>query len=92
MRTWLVLLGGMIVWAVHFFGLYALASVLGSGVTARIGTALLTVACLAADVALLRACLRPADGQGGLPATLGASGAALSIVAILWQGLPAAIG
>ena len=92
MRAWLIMLGGMIVWTAHFFALYALASVFGSGATARLGTALVTLACLAADLALLKLCLRLIRRDRDLQGSLGAFGAALSIVAVLWQGLPAAIG
>ena len=94
MRAWLLLLGGMLVWAVHFFLLYALASLWGSAAPARIGTGLVTLACLAANAAILMLCVRTArshDAQTviGWPARLGAPVAALSLVSVAWQGLPA---
>ena len=94
MRAWLLLLGGMIVWTAHFFALYGLGSVFGTSLTARIATALVTVACLAADAWLLWLCVATArrhDAEAviGWPARLGAPVAVLSLVAVAWQGLPA---
>jgi hypothetical protein len=84
----------MVVWTAHFFLLYGLGSVFGTSSTARIGTALVTIACLAADLWLLRLCIaiaRSHDSETviGWPARLGAPVAALSFVAVAWQGLPA---
>jgi hypothetical protein len=94
MRAWLLLLGGMLVWTVHFFALYALGSIFETTFTARTGTVALTLACLAADGWLLVLCLRTArhydaDTVIGWPARLGAPVAVLSLVAVAWQGLPA---
>lgn len=93
MRTWLLLLGGLIVWAVQFFALYIVASIFGSAPIARISTALITLACLAADAAILVAALRARldNGFGQWVRSLAVTGAAFSIVAVLWQGLPALI-
>ena len=94
MRAWLLLLGGMLMWTVHFFALYALGSVFESTAPARIGTGAVTIACLAADVWILILCVRTArrndaDTVIGWPARLGAPVATLSLVAVAWQGLPA---
>lgn len=93
MRAWLLMLGGLIVWAAHFFTLYTLASVFGSSLTARIGTGLLTIVAVAADILLLLAIARgfrsKPDDFDSWVLWLGALGAALSLVAILWQGFPA---
>jgi hypothetical protein len=88
------MLGGMLVWAAHFLAIYALASIFGSGATARVGVGLVTAAALAADVALLSLCVRAirADAPSPIAAWLGATGAALSTISVAWQGLPAAIG
>ena len=56
MRPWFILLGGMIVWAVHFLALFILASVFESGMIARAGVGLLTLGCAATDAALLVLC------------------------------------
>lgn len=96
MRAWLLMLGGLIVWAVHFFALYILASIFGTTMTARLGTAVLTLACLAADGAILAATLPALRGDQAADLDrwirgAGAVGAGLSLVAVAWQGLPALI-
>ena len=94
MPAWRIMLGGLLVWAAHFFTLYVLASVFGSSTAARLGTAAATIVAVAADVAILRAAWRSPNGDpfGRWTASLGALGASLSFVAVLWQALPALIG
>ncbi|WP_084690995.1 OB-fold domain-containing protein [Sphingomonas sp. SRS2] len=46
MRTWAFLLGGLLIWAVHFFSLYIVASIWLSSPLARGLTLLVTLACL----------------------------------------------
>ena len=54
MRAWAFMLGGMIVWAAHFFALYIVASIFLTSTTSRVLAALITVACLvAASLALV---------------------------------------
>ncbi|AQR72834.1 hypothetical protein [Sphingomonas sp. LM7] len=91
MRGWTYLLGGLIVWAVHFFALYFLASVFLTTPLARGLTLLVTVLCLAA-AALLLVRIRRSDAATQLDGWMRAValyGTGLSIVAILWQALPA---
>lgn len=93
MRAWALLLGGLIVWAVHFFTLYIVASVFLTTDTARLLALLATFGCLVADALILRAALRKRAAASDPPsqwiASLAALGAALSLVAVAWQGLPA---
>ena len=93
MRAWAFMLGGMIVWAVHFFALYTIASVFLTTPTARFLTILVTLLCLAADGGLLALALKARRETGDGPAhwavTLAALMRAISLVAVLWQGLPA---
>ena len=99
MRAWALLLGGLAIWAAHLLGVYAFAS-LGAVVAepdhmlVRILVGALTLACLAADAAILRIALtRPStDGLARFLRLGAALGAALSVVAVLWQGLPATVG
>ena len=96
MRTWAFLLGGLIVWAAHFFLLYAIASVLPGTSLARWLSLVATIPAVAADAALLwlAAALRLRRGPDELhdwTIDLGAVGAMLSLVAVLWQALPAII-
>lgn len=97
MRAWAFMLGGMIVWTVHFFSLYIVASIFLTSLTSRILTVAITLACLAAAGLLLvraqRAIRRArADAFSRWEAYLAALTAALALVAVLWQGLPAIIG
>jgi len=87
MKTWALLLGGPLVWTVHFFGLYAVAEI-----APRVGlVAALTVACLAADLWLLlrvRA-LPETDAFAAWRRSVAIGGVALSLLAVGWQALPA---
>jgi NO-binding membrane sensor protein with MHYT domain len=96
MRVWALLLGGLVVWATHFFALYAIGSVLPEALAvARLATLLATGAAITADILLLRAVRRRSKaGEDELDRWihgLAAAGAMLSLVAVLWQGLPALI-
>lgn len=93
MRTWLLLLGGLLVWAAHFFLLYAIASVFPGTSTARILTLVVTAPALGANAALIWiAANRLFDRQDPLGqwiAAFAATAAGLSFVAVVWQALPA---
>jgi hypothetical protein len=88
---WRFLLGGLIVWTVHFFALYAIGSIFLTTPLARALTLLATLACLAA-AALLIARVRRSGAATPMDAwmrTVALYGAAIAVVAILWQALPA---
>jgi amino acid transporter len=101
MLRWAWMLGGLIVWFVHFMGVYGIAS-LGDVVSEAddplwrmIGLGFSGV-CVLAAVALAVAALRrvrrttePADDFRNQLALLGGGVAALAIV---WQALPTLIG
>ena len=100
MPRWSYVLGGLIVWTVHFAGLYALASLdaqtLFRDTGVWIGAAIaLSVACLAACAALAAVAARRLREAGGearrLMDQLALLGALLAVVAIAWQTLPALI-
>ena len=98
MRPWLFALGGLIVWTAHFLGVYAIASVAditpGAGWGWRAVTVAFSAACLAAAGALMIVALRrrPAQGDSShLLKGLAVGGAALAMIAIAWQTLPALI-
>lgn len=94
MRTWLFLLGGLIVWAVHFFALYAVASVFPDMLVARVLTVAITLPCLAADLLLFVHARRREAGSAMERWVKGAalSGIGLSGIAVVWQMLPALLG
>lgn len=95
MRKWTLLLGGLLVWAAHFFLLYGFASVFPGTELARLLTLIATVPALAADAVLLWAAaarrLVDPDELDRWVLDVSAIGAGLSLVAVVWQALPALI-
>jgi hypothetical protein len=91
MRSWLLLLAGLLVWAAHFFALYAIGEFGGEATEWRVAVVLLTILCLAANLGLVFALLkaRRTDGFERWRASVAAGGLALSVIAVTWQGLPA---
>ena len=93
MRKWALLLGGLTIWAVHFFLIYGFGTIFPHTQLARILTLVATVPALAADALLLwiaaAGTLSSKDELDRWILNVGALGAALSFVAILWQALPA---
>ncbi len=100
MQRWFYMLGGLLVWAVHFVGVYAIASL--GDVVARaddptwrmIGLAFSVVCALVVAGLLIQALRRKDDGTdtidfGNLIARVGAG---LALVSIVWQSLPTVIG
>lgn len=101
MRRWLFLLAGPMIWTVHFFGVYALASVAdvvgrADAVWARGLVGAFSGVCAAACLIVLLAALRPGRRQGDelerFIRSAASIGAATSLVAVLWQGLPSLVG
>lgn len=94
MRKWSLLLGGLIVWAAHFFLLYAVASIFPGDDMARWLTIAATIPALAANVAILWLASvarvdRQPDELDRWILDVGAGGSVLSLVAVVWQALPA---
>ena len=94
MRTWLVLLSGLLVWTAHFFGVYGAASLFPGSVVAHWLTGLLTLSGLGALAFLALPLLRRrgAGDRGELSHWIDGVallGIALAGVAILYQGVPA---
>lgn len=99
MRAWIALLGGLILWLLHFCLVYAIPSLdaIGALTPAALRTAhtLSTLACLVGTVALALWSWRLAERaapERAFRERLSALGAALAGVAILWQAAPAWIG
>lgn len=93
MHTWRFLLAGMLVWTVHFFGAYILASIFPErAIVARALAAVLTLACLAALAWLMRRSLAAIPQEGdelsGWAARLATLLGAIALVAVLWQAFP----
>lgn len=101
MRAWAFMLGGLLVWAVHFMGVYGIASIADVAARAdvqasRWTVAGLTVLCAAADALLILAAWRRSRHVTGelapFQTSLAGLGAGFSLIAVLWQGLPALVG
>ena len=91
MRHWIILLGGLSVWAAHFLVLYGIASILPGSRAAAWLVLIATLAATAAGVVLRHAIAlaRGTDALERWSAQIGAIGAAISLLAILWQAAPA---
>jgi hypothetical protein len=89
-RSWTMLLGGLVVWAVHFFALYSVASIFLTTPIARVLTLLVSLVCLGAN-GLLFWWVRRGDtaAADGWFSTMALYATSVSTLAILWQALPA---
>lgn len=86
MKSWLPLLGGLAVWAIHFFGIYAMAEI---GLHIAVGLAL-TILCAGAEIWILRYLSRQgnSDPFADWKRSVAIGGAAISLMAVCWQALP----
>jgi hypothetical protein len=91
-RSWGFLLGGLVVWTVHFFTLYGIASIFLTTPLARVLTLVISLACLAANAFLFLWVVR-ADGTGmdRWARTIALYALGVSTLAIVWQALPAVL-
>ena len=101
MGRWIWMLGGLIVWTIHFMGIYAIASL--ADVVSRaddltwrmIGLAFSGV-CVLAALAITVAAARRVRRSAGPPAAFGDQlallGGGVATVAIIWQALPTVVG
>lgn len=101
MKVWTWMTGGLLIWAVHFMGVYGIASLADVLATAddpfwrAIGLGFSVLCVLAAAVLLglaVRRLRRPADDGRPFPDQLAALGAGIACVAMVWQALPTVIG
>lgn len=95
MRIWADLLGGLIIWAVHFFALYLVASIYLTSTTSRILATAVTLGCLlAAGLFVWQAWSTgpdPEESFGSWSRRLALLSGIAVMIAILWQGLPAVL-
>ena len=101
MRAWAWMMGGLIVWAIHFLGVYVIASVADVVATAddpwwRAAGLVFSGACLLASAILAILALRRLGGTRAEVVAFGdqlaALGAVVATVGIAWQALPNVIG
>ena len=92
MRGWVYMLGGLLVWSVHFAGIYAAVSLAAQTPAAdtagwQAASLVFSVACFIVASALLFVAARRARSasRGGLPDHLAALGALVGGVGIAWQ-------
>ena len=91
MRTWALLLAGLVIWTVHFFALYIVGSIWLTTPLARALTLALTLLCTGAVAMFLVRARRylPETAMDRWVRSISLVGLGVSAVAILWQGLPA---
>ena len=101
MRRWVWMLGGLIVWTVHFMGIYAIASLADVVSRAddpvwRMGGLAFSAACLLAALATAgwaaRRLRRKTDPSTRFGDQLALLGGGVATVAIVWQALPTVVG
>ena len=101
MRRWAWMTGGLIVWFVHFMGVYAIASLadvvsraddFGWRMTGLACSAACVLAALAITAVAARRMRRPTDPPARFGDQLALLGGGVSAVAIVWQALPTVIG
>jgi hypothetical protein len=104
MKAWVWMTSGLIVWAVHFFGVYTIASAADVWATAdafvwRMGGLAFSGACLAACLVLVFAAAARLSRAGAaqrdgdvrdrcFPDRLAMAGSLISAIAVMWQALP----
>ncbi len=87
---WRLLLVGLLLWTLHFFSGYAIASIWHSSTIARVLTLVVTVLCLAAAAWFTWRLLRMSgDNVDHWMRNVSLILLALASIAIIWQGLPA---
>jgi hypothetical protein len=93
MARWTFLLGGMIVWTVHFFVLYTISSIFLTTPLARALTIVVSLGCLAADGWLFRRALAAPhiDDVDGWSRRIALLAVGISALAVFWQAFPAVL-
>lgn len=98
MKTWAWMTGGLIVWAIHFIGVYLISSVADVLATAddvrwrMAGMAFSGLCVLLAAGVLVMAARRLASRSPSFPDQMAAFGAGIAVIAIVWQALPTLVG
>jgi hypothetical protein len=103
MRRWAFTLGGLIVWAIHFLGVYAIASLADTVSRAdepgwRMATLAFSGLCVLAAIGCLLAAIwrlrlgGEGEASGRFMSEIAALGAGLAVLAIVWQALPTLTG
>ena len=101
MKAWFLLLGGMLIWLAHFSALYAISSIAvvadAAAFSERWAVATATLLAGAGDIGVLALALARSRAQDAAQSPhrfvtrVAALGAFISLLAVLWQGLPAIV-
>jgi len=92
MRNWGLMLGGLLIWTLHFLGVYGVASVADlsdpstQALWRWLGVAFTGACLLGVVLIVLRA--RPSAQDVGLYRQVGLGASAVSFIAIVWQSVP----
>jgi len=101
MRGWLLMTGGLLIWAAHFMGVYAISSLGDVVETAdapawRMAALGFSLACVAAEAGFLLWVARTGraieDGVGRLAVGVGFTGGLVGSLGVIWQAAPTLIG
>lgn len=97
MKSWAWMTGGLIVWAVHFIGVYLISSVADVLATAddarwRMAGLAFSFACVVLICGLLAAALHRLRQSRRFSDQMAALGASTALIAVLWQSLPHVVG
>lgn len=97
MKTWVWMTGGLILWAVHFVGVYLISSVAEVVAEAadpgwRMAGLAFSVACVVIVCGVLGAAVSRLRGKRRFSDQVAALGAGTALIAILWQSLPQVVG
>jgi hypothetical protein len=92
MRDWRIMLGALLVWALHFLLVYGVASLADISNPSQAGLwrtagAVFTAACLGL-LAIIAVRARSETRVSPLARRLGLAGCGLGLIAIVWQSLP----
>lgn len=98
MKRWLLLLGGLLIWAGHFLGVYLISSAADVwSATEASGPRLIglafSIACLAAAMGVAAVIWRRGRSVSGAEAwegRVGLAGALVAAISIIWQTAPLA--
>jgi len=97
MKTWALMTGGLIVWAIHFIGVYLISSIADLLVEAddarwRMAGLAFSLACVVVICGLLAAAVHRLRASPRFSDQLAALGAGTALIAVLWQSLPQIVG
>ncbi|QCB55689.1 hypothetical protein E5675_15425 [Sphingopyxis sp. PAMC25046] len=94
MRSWFIILGGLLLWFAHFMLLYAIGEFVGAGAAARLLVVAATLIALALAAGLGWRLIRKSssDPFDAWRDRLGLGALGLGTIGIVWQALPVLFG